>query len=184
MSPISVTCPVCGAKIPDPPSAQGYACCFCGFERRYDPQSGVKAMISGGYLTDIPQLLTINPVAEIYLETARPPALIQRDNKYPVTLITLSPDYVGLKAVWSDMMLPLQEDPAAYFRQKFHQLAPGGLLYLSTPVKRRFRKRYPLSAQINFFTSGNIMFLLEQHGFKLLWRKDRFAPLLRIIARK
>ena len=84
----------------------------------------------------------------------------------------------------SNMTLPFQDDLNQYFRQKFQKLAPGETWYLSVPVKRVFQKAAPLSGQINFFTSKNIMFLLEQHGFKMTWRQNRFASILRIIARK
>ena len=83
-----------------------------------------------------------------------------------------------------DLSLPFQEDLNGYFREKFQQLKPDDLLHLSVPVKRPFHKCAPLTGQINFFHAKNIMFLLEQHGFKMIWRKNRFSSILKIIARK
>lgn len=177
----SVTCPVCGAKILPPRPGPGYICYFCKFERRRGPESDKKPII---YFKDIPYILEINNISEIYVEGVKESDLSHSDKKYPGKLIPLGHDHKEIGAIWSDMILPFQENLAEYFSRKFRQLAPGGLLYLSTPVRRRFQGTYPLPGQINFFTSKNIMFLLEQHGFKLIWRKNRFAPILRIIVRK
>ncbi len=83
-----------------------------------------------------------------------------------------------------DCSLAFQEDLNTYFKSKFDQLNAGDLWYLSTPVKRPFRTIPPLAGQINFFHAKNIMFLLEQHGFKMAWRKNRFSTSLKIIAQK
>jgi len=83
-----------------------------------------------------------------------------------------------------DTSLPFQEDLALFFREKFNLLKPGDTLYLSTPVTRLWRKTSPLAQQINFFHAKNIMFLLEQHGFKMVWRENRFSTTLNIIARR
>ncbi len=83
-----------------------------------------------------------------------------------------------------DMALPCIEDLNGYFHKKFQQLKPGELWELSTPVTRFYHKPAPLPGQINFFRAKNIMFLLEQHGFKMTWRKCRFSPVLRIVAKK
>lgn len=94
---------------------------------------------------------------------------------------------VRIKSISSpheDMTLPFQEDLNHYFHEKFQQLAPGELWHLSIPVKRPFHKIAPLPGQINFFRAKNIMFLLEQHGFKMAWRQNRFASTLRIIAQR
>ncbi len=143
MASAPVTCPVCGAKIPDALSVQDYICPFCHFERR----AAITAQQS--LAEDIPERVQNNHVNEI-----------------------------------SNMTLPFQDDLNQYFRQKFQKLAPGETWYISVPVKRPFQKTPPLPGQINYFTSKNIMFLLEQHGFKMTWRQNRFASTLRIIARK
>ena len=83
-----------------------------------------------------------------------------------------------------DCSLPFQKDLNTYFRDKFDQLKAGDLWYLSTPVTRPFQTTSPLVGQINFFHAKNIMFLLEQHGFKMAWRKNRFSTSLKIIARR
>lgn len=82
------------------------------------------------------------------------------------------------------MTLPFAEDLNGYFQEKFHNLKTGELWYLAVPVKRFYHKPPPLPGQVNFFKEKNIMFLLEQHGFKMTWRQNRFAPTLRIIVRK
>ena len=83
-----------------------------------------------------------------------------------------------------DCSLPFHKDLNAYFRDKFDQLNAGDLWYLSTPVKRPFQTPQVQNGQINFFRAKNIMFLLEQHGFKMAWRKNRFSTNLKIIARR
>lgn len=83
-----------------------------------------------------------------------------------------------------DMSLPFQNNLNDYFQEKFQQLKPGELWQLSLPVNRLYYKPAPLPGQINFFRAKNIMFLLEQHGFKMTWRQNRFSSTLRIIARK
>ncbi len=83
-----------------------------------------------------------------------------------------------------DIFLPFQVDLNDYFREKFQNLKPGDLWHLSTPVRRFYHKTTPLPGQINFFKEKNIMFLLEQYGFKMTWRQNRFSSTLRIIARK
>lgn len=83
-----------------------------------------------------------------------------------------------------DMALPFQEDLHDYFHEKFCQMNPGETLHISTPVIGFFQKPVALPGQINFFRAKNIMFLLEQHGFKMAWRKNRFSSMLRIIARR
>lgn len=140
MALLSVTCPICGAIVPNAQSAQDYICSFCKFERR---------TASGNRISHVSQVDTNENISEI-----------------------------------SDMTLPYIEDLNGYFQEKFQQLNRNELWYLSTPVNRIYRKNAPLSGQINFFREKNIMFLLEQHGFKMTWRQNRFSSILRIIARK
>ncbi|MCK5424257.1 MAG: hypothetical protein KAI89_02715 [Emcibacter sp.] len=83
-----------------------------------------------------------------------------------------------------DTALPFQEDLHDYFHEKFHLMKPGETLHISTPVIRFLQKPVILPGQINFFRAKNIMFLLEQHGFKMAWRKNRFSSILNIIARR
>ena len=139
-------------------------------------------MSAGKSFQDIARLFKIKDISEIYLEAGGDSDLLHLPDEYPVKFIPLSHDHRQVPAIWSEMSLPFQENIAEYFSRKYHQLAPGGLLYLSLPVKHRLVKSPTLPGQINFFTSKNIMFLLEQHGFKLHWRRNRFAPVLRIIA--
>lgn len=127
----SITCPICGAKIPDIMSEQAFSCHFCRFERR---------MAIGVWQKSVSSI--------------------------------------------EDNSLPFQKNLNGYFSEKFQQLEPGELWHLSTPVKRPFQRVSALPGQINFFKAKNIMFLLEQHGFKMAWRKNRFSPTLRIIARR
>lgn len=194
MKPTSVTCPVCGAKIFHhelPPGYTGYICRFCYFEHRPCGKSGLKPVIPAANPSpDMAQLVRTGHISDIYVEGPRESEglresdVINPSGIYPVNPVPLRDDHREIQAIWSEMILPFTENIPEYFSLKFRQLAPGGLLYLSVPVRRRLIKAAPLPGQINHFTSKNIMFLLEQHGFKLLWRKNRFARTLRIIARK
>jgi len=183
MYPSFVTCPICGARNITDSRLAGYICHFCHFERRacHEPEGRCTAS-AGKSFQDIVQLFKIKDISEIYLEVGRDSDPPHFPDKYPVKFIPLNHDHRQVSAIWSEMILPFQDNIAEYFSRKYHQLAPGGLLYLSLPVKRRLVKSPTLPGQINFFTSKNIMFLLEQHGFKLYWRRNRFTPVLRIIA--
>jgi len=186
----SVHCPVCGATIPRAAGAPGLACSFCGFQRR--PAIEADATASPFWLqrslADLPQLLRIRPVSEIFVDGVPPqnPArnLKRLDAGYPVKLTPLADSDENIDAIWADMCLPFVADLSVFLNRKFRQLAPGGLLYLSLPVERPLRAAVPLPGQINFFRPKNIMFLLEQRGFKMAWRKNRFSSTLRIIARR
>ncbi len=140
MASPSITCPICGAKIPNIPSAQDFTCPFCKFERR--TAVGVRN-------ESFSQPVPFENISEI-----------------------------------SDMTLPYIEDLNGYFQEKFAQLKTNNQWYLSTPVNRFYHKPTALPGQINFFNEKNIMFLLEQHGFKMSWRHNRFASILKLIVRK
>jgi len=179
LSPLA--CPICGAKISEQYDKHGFICGFCGFERR--PAVGQRAysvLSLEQSFQDMYQILKRGPISEIYLDGQENPL----QEKYPAQVIPLSKDSAALDCIWSDMTLPFQQDLPGFFREKFIQLRPGGLLYLSTPVRQIFQRPAALPGQINFFRPKNIMFQLEQHGFKMAWRKNRFSAALRIIARK
>lgn len=93
------------------------------------------------------------------------------------------PDQRDIDILWSEELLPFERDVNDYFKSRARSLRPGGLLYLSTPIKNIWGQEHALPGQINFFRSKNIMFLLERHGFKLDWRSRRFCKKLRLIAR-
>lgn len=183
----SVNCPVCGAKIRLMESPQNYHCDFCHFTRRpaleiYHPQY---TLLQQSF-KDLPQLLKLKPLTLLHLDdTYGNDISCEIENfSYPVKIVPLKDCSRNIDAIWSDMTLPFIEDLSGFLSQKFKQLNSGGLLYLSLPVKRPFRSVPPLPGQINYFMPKNIMFLLEQRGFKMIWRKNRFSPTLRIIARK
>lgn len=173
----SITCPICGAKVQNVRSTEHFTCHFCNFERR--TAVGTK-IISSTELENLPQLIKLKNISTLYFEGEQS---IPEETP-SVKIMRLNKEHQNIDAIWSPMTLPFQEDLNAYLQEKFRQLAFGGLLYLSTPVKYFWQDPAPLPGQINFFKAKNIMFLLEQHGFKMAWRQNRFASILRIIARK
>ncbi|MBL4802032.1 MAG: hypothetical protein JKY45_09060 [Emcibacter sp.] len=116
----------------------------------------------------------------VYIDGELPPP----EENHSANFVSLNKDHRQIDLIWSPMTLPFQEDLNRDLQQKFSQLTSGGLLYLSTPITHYFRNPPPMPGQINFFRSKNIMFLLEQHGFKMTWRQNRFSSILRIVARK
>ena len=173
----SVTCPICGAKITHILSPQDFTCTFCYFNHRTPTGTREQAIPDA---RNLHQLLKIKHVSTIYIENGQAmPA-----GTSAVGFAPLTADAQQIEAIWADRVLPFQEDLNQYFQEKYHQLVSGGLLYLSTPVKGYFQNPAPLPGQINFFRAKNIMFLLEQHGFKMAWRQNRFASTLKLIARR
>ncbi len=177
----SVKCPICGAKILAPKGKQHFTCRYCSFERRQVLEARQSAESS---FEDIAQILALKQVYEIYVDGVQTKNLQPFETEYQVKLIPNANHIQNIDCIWSPMILPFQEDLAGFFMEKFRQLKPDGLLYLSTPVMWPFQKNAPLAGQVNFFRSRNIMFLLEQHGFKMAWRKNRFSTKLKIIARR
>jgi len=181
----SVTCPICGAKISGSNDKYHFTCRFCSFKKtpaleiRQNPADYIEKSFM-----DIGQILALKKIHEIYVAGAQQEDLRQIKHEYQVKLIPCTSHIQNIDGIWSPMILPFQDDLPGFFKEKFRQLNPGGMLYLSTPVTRVFQKNLPLPGQINFFKSKNIMFLLEQHGFKMAWRKNRFSSNLRIIARR
>jgi len=190
MNLASATCPICGAKILTSDDGQNFTCRFCLFERRpaldagEDPASSLE--ISFQDLVQIQALQGNSGIhmAKIHVDDLGEKSLIRLQKKYQTTLAPNAKYIQNIDCIWSHMTLPFQENLAGFFTEKFRQLKPGGMLYISTPVRRPLQKNSPLAGQINFFRSKNIMFLLEQHGFKMAWRKNRFSSVLRIIARR
>lgn len=76
------------------------------------------------------------------------------------------------------------DDINQYFCDKFNSMKPGQTFELSIPVKRFYKSPKAEPDQVNFFTSKNIMFLLEQHGFLMVSRKSRFSTELSLVVRK
>ncbi|VAX03750.1 hypothetical protein MNBD_ALPHA03-570 [hydrothermal vent metagenome] len=181
----SVICPICGAKISNSNNKYHFTCRFCSFKK--NPALGTKQNIENYLeksLKDIGQILALKDIPEIYVDGAREEDLRQIKNDHQVKLIPCAGHIQNADGIWAPMVLPFQDDLSGFFKEKFRQLKPGGMLYLSTPVTRIFQKNLPLPGQINFFKSKNVMFLLEQHGFKMAWRKNRFSRALKIIARR
>lgn len=181
----SVTCHICGAKISNSNDKYYFTCSFCSFKKT--PALGTKQNTENYLeksLKDIGQMLALKDIHEIYVDGAQEEDLRQIKNEHQVKLIPCADHIQNIDGIWSPMTLPFQDDLPGFFKEKFRQLKPGGMLYLSTPVTRIFQRNLPLTGQINFFKSKNIMFLLEQHGFKMAWRKNRFAQTLKIIARR
>ncbi len=181
----SVICPICGAKISGSNDKYHFTCRFCSFRktpafgRRQNPADYFENSFK-----DIGQILALKDIPEIYVDGAQEEDLRQIKNEHQVKLIPCADHSQNVDGIWAPMILPFQDDLPGFFKEKFRQLKPGGMLYLSTPVTRIFQKNLPLPGQINFFKSKNVMFLLEQHGFKMAWRKNRVSQTLRIIARR
>ncbi|MCF8473804.1 MAG: hypothetical protein K9G26_03830 [Emcibacter sp.] len=181
MATFSLACPICGAKILTSNNIFGFNCAFCGFERKSVMEKKTHSQFTlKTSFRDIPKLMKIHKIPEIFIEGIQPTEPHYKD----ITLSPLNKEHINLDGIWSDMIIPFEADISLFFQEKFRQLKPHGLLYLSAPVKRLFQKNEPYYGQINFFKAKNIMFLLEQHGFKMVWRKNRFSQNLRIIARK
>ncbi|PCI33814.1 MAG: hypothetical protein COB54_02105 [Alphaproteobacteria bacterium] len=173
----TITCPICGAKISHALSHQDFTCAFCHFE--HCTPTGSRDQVIPDVI-NLSQLLNIKRVSTVYIENGQ----AMPEDGPALNFCSLAPDDRQVEAIWADRVLPFQENLNQFFQEKYHQLVPGGLLYLSTPVKGYFRNPAPLPGQINFFKAKNIMFLLEQHGFKMAWRQNRFASTLKIIARR
>ena len=173
----SITCPICGAKVQNVRSPEHFTCHFCTFEHRTAVGTRIE---SRAELENLPRLMKLKNISTLYFEGEQS---IPEETP-SVKIVRLHKEHQDIEAIWSPMTLPFQEDLNAYLQEKFRQLTPRGLLYLSTPVKLFWQDPSPLPGQINFFKAKNIMFLLEQHGFKMAWRQNRYAPILRIIARK
>ena len=75
-------------------------------------------------------------------------------------------------------------DVNKFFKNKYKTLKRGDTFGLCVPVSRFYMSPKPIPGQINFFTSKNIMFLIEQHGFQFVSRKSRFSTTLSLIIRK
>ena len=93
-------------------------------------------------------------------------------------------DHQKIDSIWSEFTLPFTTDIQSYFTTRYNSLNKDGVLYISVPVSRYYKTPKPLDHQINFFKSKNIMFLLEQNGFQMIWRQSRFSTQLCLIARK
>ncbi len=181
----SVTCPICGAKISGSNDEYHFTCRFCSFEktRALEIRQNLAGCLEKSFM-DIGQMLALKEIHEIYVDGAQEEDLRQVKHRHQIKLIPAAGHIQKADAIWSPETLPFQDNLPGFFKEKFEQLSPGGMLYLSTPIRRLFQKNLPLTGQINFFKSKNIMFLLEQHGFKMAWRKNRFSSNLRIIARR
>lgn len=71
-----------------------------------------------------------------------------------------------------------------FFKDKYNSLNAKETFPLTVPVRRFYNNPTPKPGQINFFTSKNIMFLLEQHGFLMVSRTSRFSNQLSLTVRK
>lgn len=183
------TCKICGAICHRDPRTAVQACVFCGFEHHNisdtpDTKYNPKGLQIGDYIKLFAEFDQLTPSRVIHAEGIPPDQFskLQQlgDPKFKEFDNCEGPVYV----IISENMLPFAPDVNDYFSDRFGRLIKGGLLFLSTPVRRPFRNPKPLEGQVNFFRSKNIMFLLEQHGFKMAWRQSRFSTTLRIIAQK
>lgn len=167
-------CPICGAAFmaPDPLAPQ--TCHFCGFRHVFKQDHSrtqcAKIAIDEINMT-VEKLTRILPESTLYREGF--------DGPFPA----YHPDLRDIDIVWSEGLLPFERDLNGYFKDRARSLRPGGLLYISTPIRNLWGAEDTLPGQVNFFRSKNIMFLLERHGFKLDWRSRRFSKNLRLIAR-
>ncbi len=186
VSMTSSSCAICGAKVNPDPRTSCYRCTFCGFKQQPATSEASSAPYQALLTSfkDLPALSALQKTPTIALHGLDPAAIGTLPSVGNVAFTALVAETRDNAAIWADMVLPYVPDLSAFFREKFDQLRPGGLLYLSAPVQRPFLRSSPLPGQINFFQPKNIMFLLEQRGFKMAWRKNRLSPTLRIIARR
>lgn len=71
-------------------------------------------------------------------------------------------------------------------------LAPGGLLYLTTPDIGHWRRPREITrwdafcppSHCIYFSPANLAQLLEQHGLSVVWRALSFKPGIKLVARK
>lgn len=146
MSPPPVICPICGAKVTNVRSTQDFNCSFCKFRRHPATSARINTVAN---MKNLHQLLNINDISTIYIDGEQ----IVPSGNHSVKLVALGKDHRKIDCIWSDMTLPFQEDLNEYFHEKFHQLAPGGLLYLSTPVEQLFHTPPPSARPNQFFQS-------------------------------
>lgn len=167
----SAPCPVCGARILSPCGAHVLVCDFCHYER-HETAGPPAAASSGSTLTqDMDRLKHYAKGSRLY-----------SDDITDQGMEPYGPDASKLDMIFSHMTLAFAPDLDQFFQNRFISLNKGGMIYLSTPVKRSFLNTPALEGQVNFFRSKCIMLLLEKHGFKMIWRQSRFSRILRLIA--
>ena len=189
MSHQANNCKICGAKCPVDDTTSFQHCAFCGFTH--------KPLIQKMNDNPVTLPMTVAPAAPNIKKISH--EISKRSSCQCFHIEGLSPHYFNdfkadiipydtgsreIDILFSEMILPFMPDVNGYFKERYRSLAKGGLLYLTTPVRRLYLNPPPLTGQVNFFKSKNIMFLLEQHGFRMAWRQNRFSPQLRIIARR
>lgn len=175
-------CPICGAKLPNQPTYDNFCCPHCAF--KCDSVSGKNPQnmpAAKQMFADIQRIQRLKPTPIIYMDNIQASLFPTMEG---TIFHPLTHEEKKIDCIYSPQNLPFESDLTDFFSQRFHQLKSGGLLFLSTPVERPFRSPAPLPGQINFFKAKNIMFLLEQRGFKMVWRRNRFSTELTIIARK
>jgi len=174
-----VQCPVCGARLKAATDNSSLTCGFCHFHRRED----LKPPLT-------PPVKDFSRHIERHIERLKQHAngdILYFDSPFmqealPQQMTPYDPALPKAHMIYSAMRLPFTPDLDRFFQDRFNSLEPGGLLYLSTPVKRPIISTAPLEGQINFFHAKCIMLLLEKHGFKMLWRQSRFSRHLNLIA--
>lgn len=91
---------------------------------------------------------------------------------------------LSLKGDPTNKDLLFAEDINGFFKIKHSEISRGDTFKLTLPVRRIYKEPAAKEAQVNFFKSKNIMFLLEQHGFHMVSRKSRFSCTLSLTVRK
>jgi len=183
------TCDICGAFCPRDPATHIQSCVFCGFEHHKsstpkDPGYFPKGLKIDDYLKLFAQFEQLTPSRVVHAEGIPPATFEKLQQLKDPQFKAYEEGNDQVYTIVSDNILPFTTDINGYFRDRFDRLVKGGLLFLSTPVRQSLRTPPALIGQVNYFRSKNIMFLLEQHGFKMAWRQNRFSTTLRIIAQK
>lgn len=167
ISNANYTCPVCGGtNQPESSHNNLVKCSFCGFIK--------KTFIELKKRKNQPEIIDTNVQLKIM-------SLLNLDK---VVTFTYQESMRNEKILYSINELMYEMDINKFFICRYKSLAQNGLLYLSLPVSRFYKKTNFANDQVNFFKSKNVMFLLERHGFRMVWRKSRFSKQLRLIARK
>jgi DNA-directed RNA polymerase subunit RPC12/RpoP len=174
-------CTVCGASH-DAESLSLFKieCRFCGFKRLI-PSSNLRTKIPCRDInhSHFKLFMTYSKSKIIYYEGIKTPETLLNTVFIPYTI-----DQKIIDSIWSDFTLPFTTDIQSYFTSRYSSLNKEGLIYISLPVSRFYKNPKPLDHQLNVFKSKNIMFLLEQNGFQMVWRQSRFLSKLCLIARK
>ena len=163
--------------------------------RRYVPGGRfLDVGCSGGFLTQAAHEcgfaaygLDIDPVLVAYAREHYP------SNTFFVgSLEAFDPGRLRFDAVYCSEVIEHVPDVNAFVAAFFALMAPGAVLYLTTPDISHWRRPRDLRAWDAFrppghclyFSPANLTLLLERHGLKVFKRRLAFKPGIKLFARK